>query len=160
MPTIALATGNNATDQYQCNSTTDIDFNGDKYGLRPVDLPVNKFWVPNNIYTWNMSTQPLNYTGACVGWVWATGVQFWVPTDCSGSGIMRDGQPFPTLASGFPFNVRLMMSDAHTSTHTRCHASQAFWMSNVGISDFWVKWLQVRGLAGDRIYDAVRVCSD
>lgn len=29
-------------------------------------------------------------------------------------------------------------------------------MSNVGISEFWVRWLQLRGLPGNRIYDAVR----
>lgn len=63
MPTIALAGGANATDTYQCTTTPDINLNGDKYGLRPVDLPINKFWVPNNIYTWNLSMQPLNYTG-------------------------------------------------------------------------------------------------
>lgn len=63
MPTIALADGKNATDAFQCNATADINLNGDKYGLRPVDLPINKLWVPQNIYTWNMSTQPLNYTG-------------------------------------------------------------------------------------------------
>lgn len=79
MPTIALAQGGNATDEYQCNSTADINLNGDKYGLRPVDLPINKFWVPNNIYTWNMSTQPLYYTGASIVKCMLQCVTVWAP---------------------------------------------------------------------------------
>ncbi len=33
--------------------------------------------------------------------------------------------------------------------------TQAFWMSNVAISEYWVKWGALRGLDTERLYDAV-----
>lgn len=67
MPTIALAEGNHATETFECDSSPDMNLNGDKYNVRPIDLPINKFWVPQNILTWELPLQPMFYTGR---WWW------------------------------------------------------------------------------------------
>ncbi len=63
MPTIALADGLHPTETYECDTTPDMNLNGDKYNVRPVDFPINKFWVPKNILTWDLPLQPMFYIG-------------------------------------------------------------------------------------------------